>query len=162
VGIRLYDIWGAETLVEILDQVAITFITDVQGKKQPRVRIDGLIYDEIKNNFYHYRRYRQVRHALASLHLDPNAELEADFEGLRSNLNHGWMLVKHDPQLMSLRLQEAGNRDVFFQQLAEDLKAIYQPGLGLEVVEHFPKNRDDRAAVANALKAIAQTALKQQ
>jgi|GEM_PF-4346366 len=159
-GIRLYDIWAAETLVDILDEVATAFVLEVQGKKTMRGRIGPWLYDEIKENFYAYRRYRIVRHVLARLHLNPNAEIDSEFEGLRNNLNHAWMLVKHDPALMAHRLQEAGNRDVFFSELATELEAVYQPQLELAVASHFAKNRDDRSAASRLLKSISETVLK--
>ena len=159
-GIRLYDIWAAETLVDILDEVATAFMIEVKGKETVRTRIGPQIYDQIKQNFFAYRRYRIVRHALGRLHLNPKAKIDPEFEPLRSNLNHAWMLAKHDPAIMSQRLQEAGNRDVFFAELSTELKAIYQPQLGLAVPEHFSKNRDDRAAASQLLQSISEKVLK--
>ena len=159
-GIRLYDIWAAETLVDILDEVATAFMIEVKGKETVRTRIGPQIYDQIKQNFFAYRRYRIVRHALGRLHLNPKAKVDPEFESLRSNLNHALMLAKHDPAIMSQRLQEAGNRDVFFAELATELKAIYQPQLGLPVPEHFSENRDNRAAASQLLQSISEKVLK--
>jgi hypothetical protein len=133
---------------------------EVKGKETVRTRIGPGIYDQIKQNFFSYRRYRIVRHALGRLHLNPNAKIEPEFESLRNNLNHAWMLTKHDPAIMSQRLHDAGNRDVFFSELATELEAIYQPQLELAVPEHFAKNRDDRAAAPQLLQSISEKVLK--
>ena len=158
-GIRLYDIWGAETPLFIADGVAISFINDVEGKKkQSSSFVD--IYQRISQNFYLYRSYRVVRDVLSRLHLNPDASIDPAFESLRNNLNYAWMLMQHDPKLMAEWLDEAGNRDVFFSQLAARLKPIYSDPNCKEAPAHFAKNFSDRAEAPKLLKSITEKVLK--
>lgn len=144
-GVRLFDIWNAETEMGISDVEGVAFLRNVLDEHRIESPIDDRyhikLYRRISEYFTKWREYQLLRQTLALLQLNPNATIDIMYRGIRANLVNAWIMLQFDPQRMADYLKLHPTRDAFTAAIAKDLRAIIQPQLGLPLPDGYEANK---------------------
>ena len=144
-GVRLFDIWNAETEIGISDVEGVAFLRNVLDEHRIESPIDdryhAKLYQRISEDFAKWREYQLLRQTLALLQLNPNATIDIMYRGIRANLVNAWIMLQFDPQRMADYLKLHPTRDEFTASIAKDLRAIIQPQLGMPLPDGYEENK---------------------
>jgi hypothetical protein len=144
-GVRLFDIWNAETEIGISDVEGVAFLRNILDEHRIESPIDDRyhikLYQRISEYFAKWREYQLLRETLALLQLNPNATIDIMYRGIRTNLVNAWIMLQFDPQRMADYLKLHPTRDEFTASIAKDLRAIIQPQLKLPLPDGYEANK---------------------
>ncbi len=115
--VTLYDVWNSQRRFEVSDVEAIAFLREIEGDRRtvspiPTSRHDE-IYRRIEEAFVRWRAYRVLREGLARRWSTPHAAPTPTFAAVAERLDQAWVLTRHEPSRMRVRLGGTPERKAF-------------------------------------------------